>query len=82
MSELMKAAEARKTIDMALDQVAVKLKKGTTEIIHNAVNQGLSQVSLDIPYSHTNSIKAWLESFGYRVDTGSDYRDSWFTVMW
>lgn len=82
MSELMKASEARKIIDSGSDTAAISLKQEATRVITAAVKQGLSKTDLSIPHTHIACIKAWLESFGYRVEVGSDYRDSWFTVFW
>ena len=82
MSELMSASEARKIIDQAQDRVSIKLKRNIEEVILAAIGSGNSSVSLDVPQTHVKSMKAWLESLGYTVDCGSEYRGTWFSVSW
>lgn len=83
MSELMTAAQAREIVNAMEDKTSKELKERASSAIQTAVEHGSSSVSLNIPYTHREKMKAWFTGLGYKVSAGSDQRDGdWFTVSW
>lgn len=81
--ELITAQEARRQIDQMETEEGAKEKATAAAAIQAAVQAGRSEVNLSPVYRQVAPLKAWLESLGYKVSSGSDQRDgNWFQVKW
>lgn len=77
------AIKARQQIDDMHNKTGEALRQRAEQAITNAVSEGLSRVSLTVPYSHVKPMTKWLEDLGYRVNSGDCQREgSWFNVNW
>ena len=81
--ELMNAKEAREKVDNMTTSRLSDLKLRVTKQINNAIEQGRSEISLEIPHADHKVVENWLKELGYRVNCGDSQRDGpWFEVDW
>lgn len=80
---MIKAEEARRRTDEMNKETTEQLKVTAEGLVENALRNGLSTVSLDIPRSHVQVMKNWFTQLGYTVEEGNSQRDGqWFHISW
>ena len=77
---LLSADEARsKTLENIYNCVTTELHK-LSEQINNAVAEGKYSISNDGYLQHGTRLR--LEELGYKVQTGSQYNESYYSISW
>lgn len=80
---MLSAKEARQRIDEMHSDRGQRLMELAESQIIAAVEDGLSSVSVEVPYRYHEPLKNSLQALGYKVNCGEDQREgSWFQVSW
>lgn len=74
------AKEARKIVEQGQNERAIAQLEQIEWELEHAIENGKFNVSLDGVIEAANRLK--LETLGYKVSTGSQYNESYFTISW
>jgi len=74
------AEEARKVVEQGQYEKASRQWNDIEKEIEKCIDEGKRYTSFNGTIEKPNKIK--LESLGYKVDSGSQYNESYFSVSW
>lgn len=77
---MISAKEAREIVELGQNEKAVEQMEQIEWEINNAINNGHYNIGINGYIEKANRTK--LESLGYRIETGSQYNESYFTISW